>query len=103
MWFVTQSIKKFRVISWLSKSVRKPVLVAVVAGLSFLSILGQTALTGGELDPASVETMVQALTVLLMSTGGYHLTKSKGASSPKAKEEEIEEVISIPIRRYRKP
>ena len=58
-------------------NVKKPVLKGIVALLSFGVVMGQTAITGGELDPTSVEIVIESLTVLLLSTGGYHLTKTK--------------------------
>jgi len=72
---LTSGVKKIGASNILSNGSRKPILRFVVALFSFLSVVGSSVLSGGEVDPMDIQSFADALLVFLGSTGVYFFAK----------------------------
>lgn len=61
---------------------RKSILRVVVGVLAFLGVIGQSILTGGEVDPIAIETLAETLVNFFGATGVYFMLKAKKVPTP---------------------
>lgn len=73
VWLVTQGVKKVQALQLSAK--RKTYIRLLVALFSFGAVLGTTVLSGGEVDPSSIEALADAFVIFLGSQGVHLLSK----------------------------
>lgn len=74
---ITSGVKRIEAIEL--SDARKHIIRFIVALFSFAAAVLTALLSGGEVDPMSIETFVNALVTFIAATGVYFLGKKKSA------------------------